>query len=202
MVLVTENEYDGGQDGGDGNLTEQTQYVTATATRVTTYTFDWRNRQTDIDGEIDFYQKTYYDNLDRVTKVERYNTFCPDTSSSSSSSSSASGEGNLIARSETKFDDRNRVYQTVTYGVNPSTGAVGNSLTNNTWYDAAGNVIKQLPAGSTRFAKLVYDGLGRRTKQYDGFDVDEMTYAEVQNVDGDTILQQTEWSYDKVAQNN
>ena len=138
MVLVTQTEYDNDADGGDGNLTKQTQYVDGTETRVTSFSYDWRNRRTASDGEIDFYQKQYYDNLDRVTKTERYDT--------------TSG-GNLISRSETKYDNRGRVYQTVRYGVGPSTGTVGNSLTDNTWYDAAGNTIKQLPAGSKLFTK-------------------------------------------------
>jgi len=55
MVKVTANQYDSGNDGDDGNLTQQTQYVTASDTRVTTFTYDWRNRRTDTDGEIDFY---------------------------------------------------------------------------------------------------------------------------------------------------
>ncbi len=138
MVLVTQREYDNDADGGDGNLTEQTQHVDGTETRVTSFSYDWRNRRTASDGEVDFYQKNYHDNLGRVTKTERYDT--------------TSG-GNLIARSETKYDDRGRVYQTVRYAVDPSTGTVGNSLTDNTWYDAAGNTIKQLPAGSKLFTK-------------------------------------------------
>jgi len=41
MVKVTANQYDSGNDGDDGNLTQQTQYVTASDTRVTTFTYDW-----------------------------------------------------------------------------------------------------------------------------------------------------------------
>jgi len=48
--------------------------VDATTTRVTSFAYDWRNRQVDIDGEIDFFQRFYYDNLNRVIKVERLNT--------------------------------------------------------------------------------------------------------------------------------
>jgi YD repeat-containing protein len=184
MVVVTEKEYDSGTDGGDGNLTIETQHVDSSTSRVTSFTFDWRNRRTDTDGEVDYYETTYYDNLGRVTKTERYNT---------------TAEGNLVARSETKYDDHGRVYQTVQYGVNPSTGTVGNSLTDNTWYDASGNVIKSLPAGAKLFAKSVYDGLARRTKQYQGFDVDESTYSEATTVSGDTILEQTEFSYDAAS---
>jgi RHS repeat-associated protein len=184
MVLVTESEYDGGSAGGDGNLTRVTQHVDASTTRVTSFTYDWRNRRTDTDGEIDFYEKLYYDNLDRVTKTERYDT--------------TSG-GNLIARSETKFDDRGRSYQMIRYGVNPTTGAVGNSLTDNTWYDAAGHVLKSLPAGARRFTKSVYDGLGRRTKQSRGYDLDETVYSEASTLADDTLLEQTEFTYDAAS---
>src|SRR4029450_9003391 len=107
------NEFDGGSAGGDKNLTKVTQYVDTSNTRETQFSFDSPHRPTATDGEVDFYQKDYFDNLDRVTKTERYNT----TSS-----------GNLIAKSETKFDDRGRVYQTIRYGVDPSTGTVDNSL--------------------------------------------------------------------------
>jgi RHS repeat-associated protein len=184
MVIVTANQYDGGNAGGDGNLTQETQYVTASDTRVTSFEYDWRDRQTAIDGEIDVYQKSYYDNLNRAIKVERY-----DTTSS----------GNLIARSETKFDDLGRVYQTIRYAVDPSDGSVGNSLTDDMWYDASGNVVKQLPAGSKLFTKMVYDGLGRVTKQYTGYDLDETTYSEASTVTSDTILEQIVTTYDEAG---
>lgn len=93
----------------------------------------WRSR---------FYEKRTYDNLDRVTRVDRHDT--------------TSG-GNLIARSEMKYDDRGRVYQSVRYGVDPRTGTVGNSLTDNSWFDDAGNAIKQQPAGSKLFTKTQCD---------------------------------------------
>jgi rfaE bifunctional protein nucleotidyltransferase chain/domain len=183
MFLLTENECANAL-GGDGNLTKQTQHVDASTARVTSFTFDWRNRRTDTDGEIDFYEKVTYDNLGRVTKIERYDT---------------TANGNLIARSETKFDDRGRMYQTIRYGVNPSTGTAGNSLTDNTWYDGAGNVIKRLPAGAKLFTKTVYDGLGRRTKQSRGYDLDETAYSEASTLSDDTLLDQTEFSYDAAS---
>ena len=45
MRLVLENEYDQNEDGGDGNLTQATRHVDASATRVTQYRYDWRNRR-------------------------------------------------------------------------------------------------------------------------------------------------------------
>ena len=153
-------------------------------TRVTKYSYDFRGRRIATDGEIDFYEKRTYDNLDRVTKVDRHDT--------------TSG-GNLIARSETKYDDRGRVYQSVHYGVDPSTGTVGNSLTGNKWYDAAGNLIKELPAGSKLFTKSAYDGLARQTKESKGYDLDETTYSEASSVSDDTLIEQTVFSYDATS---
>ena len=176
MVLITQNEFDSGQAGYDGNVTKVTQYATASDTRVTNLCYDWRDRRDGTDGEIDFNEQTYYDNLDRAIKTERYDTVGPCSSSSSSSSSSGSTLGNLIARSETKFDDRGRVYQTIRYAVNVTTGIVGNSLTDNSWFDDAGNVIKQLPAGSSLFTKTEYDSLSRPSIRYSGYDLDETGY--------------------------
>ena len=60
------------------------------------------------------------------------------------------------------------------YAVDPATGSVGNSLVSDTWRDAAGNVIKEQPAGSKRFTKRVYDGLARLIKVYTGYDDDDI----------------------------
>ena len=184
MVIIASQQYDDGNDGGDGLLTKQTQYADATDTRVTSFGYDFRGRRTESDGEIDAFQKVYFDNLSRVIKTERYDT---------------TAAGNLVARSETKYDSRGNVYQSIRYGVDPSTGNVGNSLTDNQWYDASGRVIKSLPSGADRFTKTQYDSLGRRVKQFQGYDLDETTYAEAETVTGDTILEQTESTYDDAS---
>ena len=186
MVLVTENEFDGGAAGGDNNLTKITQHVDDTTTRVTQLIYDWRNRHVITDGEIDFYQKEYPDNLDRVTKTERYDT---------------TAAGNLIARTESLPDDRNRIYQTIRYGVDPATGTVGNRLTDNTWFDDAGNAIKSLPAGSSLFTKFVIDGVGQQTKQYQGFNLSEAGYPTPGDVSNDIIFEQTETGFDEAGNN-
>ncbi|MBI1248152.1 RHS repeat-associated core domain-containing protein [bacterium] len=184
MVVITEFQYDYGNDSGDGNLTRRTAYASGTDTRATTFQYDFRNRRIFIDGEIDFYQTNAYDNLNQLIETERYDT---------------DNAGNLIARREIKYDDRGRVYRTITYGVDPSTGSVGNALTSNHWYDAAGNEIKSLPAGSKLFSKSTYDSLGRQTVQFQGYELDESNYVEAGNVDGDTILEQSESAYDAAS---
>ncbi|MFN0052358.1 MAG: RHS repeat-associated core domain-containing protein, partial [Planctomycetales bacterium] len=185
MVQVSGVEYDGNAAGGDGNVTTHTACVDSNSAnnRVTTFTYDFRNRRTDTDGEIDFYEQVCYDNVDRVVRKDRRDT---------------TAAGNLISRTVVRFDDRGAVYQTATYAVDPATGAIGNALTSNTWRDGAGNVIKSLPAGSSSFTKTVYDSLGRQTIQYTGYGTDA-TYADVQVVTNNVIMEQTETTYDAAS---
>ena len=150
MVQITGMVYDGGLAGGDSNVTQQTAYVNATGLndRVTTFLYDFRDRQTDTDGEIDFYARQYFDNLDRIVRNERYNTTLA---------------GNLIIRRTATWDDRGAAFQAATYAVDPSTGAIGNTLVENTWRDPAGNIVKSLPAGSQLASKAVFDSINRLT---------------------------------------
>ncbi|MFO1040792.1 MAG: hypothetical protein U0941_03350 [Planctomycetaceae bacterium] len=117
-------------------------------------------------------------------KAERY-----DTTSS----------GHLIGRDETRFDDRSRVYQSLRSEVNPATGTVGNTLTENTWFDAASHAIKSLPSGSKEFTKTTFDSLGRPIVSYKGYDLDETTYADASSVADDVIPEQTETIYDHAS---
>ncbi len=180
MVPVTENQFDDGQSGGDGNLTHVAQWVNGSVSRVTNGGYDWRNRLVTVDGEIDYYAEGFYDNLDRLIRVDRRNT---------------SAGGNLIARQETKFDDLSRVYQTIRYGVDPNTGTVGNALTDNTWFDPAGNVVKTLSAGSNLWTKTTFDSLNRATTVYSGYGTDA-SYSDIFTVTGDVILEQMETVFD------
>jgi YD repeat-containing protein len=76
---------------------------------------------------------------------------------------------------------------------------VGNALVDNTWYDAAGNIVKSQPTGAKLFSKSLYDGVGRQTAQYTGYDLDETTYAQAATIDQDTVLEQTETQYDAAS---
>jgi len=127
MVVVAQHEYDGDVDEGNGNQTKRTEYIDASTTRVTSFGYDWRNRQTLVDGEVDFYQENTYDNLGHVIRVDRKNI---------------AAAGYLIARSESFFDELGRVYQTKRYAVNPSTGTVGEAFTK-TQYDGLGREKKR-----------------------------------------------------------
>ena len=194
MVLVAEREYCDGSSGcscgggGAGSLVSETRHVNGTTSHTTDFEYDWRGRQLHVFPPADdagrvVYSKATYDNLDRATKQERYLEI-------------SGSADRLLARSETFYDDLGRVYQTKRYAVDVSDGSVGNALVSNTWYDAAGNAIKQQSAGSQAFTKTVYDSLGRAVKQYVGHDTDETAYADASSVSDDTIVEQSETTFD------
>jgi RHS repeat-associated protein len=184
MVAVTSQEFDNDQAGGDTNVTKSTQQVDATTGRVTRFLYDWRNRRIATDGELEFYELICYDNVDRVLRIDRRDT---------------TASGNLIVRIDSKYDDQSRVFRTTRYGVNPATGEVGYGLTDNIWYDGQGKVVKSMGTGSQLFVKTIYDSLGRATFSYNGYDLDETTYAEVGSISDDVILEQSETSYDTAS---
>lgn len=160
-VLISEFEYDGGVAGGDGNLTKQTQHVTGSTVRVTQYLYDWRNRQIATDGELDFYERHFYDNLGREVMIERRD---------------GSVSGQLLSRDETLHDTRGRVYRTIRHGVDPNTGNVTGQQTQHRTYDQGHNLLRQEPAGGMEYQEFEYDSLGRRIKQTDPLD-HERLYA-------------------------
>ena len=102
----------------------------------------------------------------------------------------------LLARTEQLYDKLGRVYRTKMYAINPNDGTVGSSLVSDTSRDAAGRTIKQQVASSDAFSKTTYDGLGRVLKQYHAYDTDETAYTDASTVTGDTVLEQSEVSYD------
>ena len=156
MRLVTSYEYDGG-GAGDGNRTGITQHVDGNPAndRVTTFAFDSRNRAVretpppDDAGRVTYVQTTY-DNLDRATRVEKYQV-------------SSSGDM-LLARSETDFDSRGQAWRTLVYPV--SGGIAGsNALIGYTWHDAAGNAIKS----AARRVEAVHEDGVRRCRPGHGY---------------------------------
>ncbi len=181
MVKVAEREYDNGDAGGDGNLTKLTAFASSADSREMSYAYDFRNRLTSRDGEIDFYEGYAYDNVDRQISVRRYNS---------------SSSGNLVAQAETAYDNLGRVFKNSRFSVDPQTGTVGNSLDKLTWYDASGNVIKVRGMRGLSFVKTTFDGISRPTRTYVACDPDAESYGQAGTVTDDIVLSQTETTYD------
>ena len=188
MVMVTQNQWDGGSDGGDHNLTQQTQYVSATSgdTRVTSFGYDFRDRRTSMTDALSGYTVYTLDNLERQTMVQPLRR--------------TSG-GNLIAQNATNFDDRNRIYQQIVYAVDPSTGIPGSSpLVGNFWYDYSGNLLQQIkPGDGIVFTKSAYNGVNWITATYKGYNTSGTSFSQASTVANDIILEQTIPTFDEVG---
>lgn len=183
MVKVEEYQYDSGNDKKNGNLTQVTRYEDGSNSRTTSYLYDFRNRRTRMTGEINTREDYTYDNLDRLTQVDQIDD----------------GASRLIGRSQTNYDDRGRVYERLTYAVNPSTGATGNSLKDDVWYDPSGNVLLRKSPGSSTLNKMSYDGVGRVKKRYVSCNTSTPNYSSAGTVSNDTVMRQEELTYDAAS---
>jgi RHS repeat-associated protein len=175
MVQTEARQYDGNTSGGDGNLTKLTLLPEGATgpQRVTNLVYDWRNRLATVTGEEDFYESYTSDNLDRRIKTERRKT-------------GSSGALGWIV--ENKFDPRGRVYQIARQG---TAGGSGPTLTDNFYFDAAGNLVRNHPAGSETFRLKSYDSLNRMTVRYVAYGSGDVT--------NDTVMEQMELTYDAAS---
>ena len=192
LLTAVENQYDGNADAGDGLLTKTTVLVDSTAgnNRVTDFIYDWRQRQktastavTVDTGAATLITENTYDNRGLVTDVKQYRT--------------SVAAGNLLDWSQTKFDVLGRPFQAIRYEVNPATGAVGNALTGNTWYDLEGRILVQWPSGSQAFQSMVYDAVGRVTAAYTAY---QPGWTSGQpDIAQSIVMEQRDMDYDKAG---
>ena len=148
-------------------------------TRETVLNFDWRNRLSTL-TEAGTFKETYtYCNLGglTVTKRENITTETP----------------TLLWLRKQMLDSRGRVYQTRRYS---ALGEAGNCLVDDTWYDPAGNLIKQQKAGGQAFEKMTYDSLNRLIRRYLAFDPTPTDGNNPASVEEDIVVQQNEMVYD------
>ncbi len=183
MVKVAAYEYDGNVDKKEGVLTKKTLQVDAANTRVTNYLYDFRLRRTRLTGELNSREDYTYDNQGRLTRVDTINN----------------ASGVLIGRQETNYDNLGRVFRTLRYAVNVTTGAVGNSLKDDFWYDATGYLMKRKSPGSSALEKFAYNGIGRMTRRYVTTNPADDTYAEAGSITTDTVFVQDEFTYDAAS---
>ena len=152
MRPILLDEYDNGEDEGDGHLTKERRPIDDTSgnDRITTYAYDYRGRRVQSeahDGTRLFLSVTVFDNIDESLSVTSYHT--------------SVANGNRIRRTESLWDQRRRVFLSKTWGVDPASGDLTEALTAGTWYDPNGNVIEQSAAGSGQVTKTEFDALNR-----------------------------------------
>jgi RHS repeat-associated protein len=204
MVQLTADVYDGG-GVGDSNLTQETQYPGGNAApRVTQDFYDWRDRlvaekagvqANENDGTHRPIIYTTYDNLDEVTSVGQYDGDGV-TIQTQNGVPQPPAASLLRSYSTTAYDDQGRVYQTHTYSVDPTTGAVSSmALTTNDYYDHRGNLIAESAPGGL-WTKDTYDGAGRLVTESYTDGGSGTTWAGAASLENDMVLEQTQSIYD------
>ncbi|MCE9554499.1 MAG: hypothetical protein K8T91_14155 [Planctomycetes bacterium] len=181
-ILVSKIEYDN-DGGGSGNATKITRMIDSNNAWTTVNEYDWRNRLTGtrVEGDGDAKQ----------TRTEFGHDDQGNVTSISDPLSSV-----LQVR---KFDIRGRLYRTE----ETAYLARGKKRTSvaNTYYDTAGNIVRQDQDGGSFFTKKEYDKMGRCTKSSIGYHL--QPHGEI--VDArrvtakDIIVQQTEMAYDPAS---
>jgi len=201
MVKTVEYEYDDG-DVGDGNVTETAVHANASTSYVTEYKYDWRNRLTHSRRPGNVAVLRELDNLGRALTAYTYEDSAADwykyTADENDETNFIEDTDKIRAKTETAYDEEGQVYKTVFWEVRASDGTLHDKLTTEYWYDARGHLIKtEDPNGL--FTKNAYDGAGRVTATYLSFDTSETsnpTYAEADDVSGDTVIEQAQSIYD------
>lgn len=216
LTLVSENEYDRGAVGGDGNLTSTTVHPTSSTYRKTLYAYDWRDRlaatKSGVDGNTEStsdntHPITYatYDNLGEQTSLTGYDG---DTEGIYASGDTlgyvGSAPSGSLRRSygESSFDEWGRTFESRTFGVDASTGDPSTDpLRSDSWYNSRGDLIKSSQPGGV-VTKNNYDGAGRLSKSYitdgggDANPGDTGNWSDANDVSGDKVLEQSAYTYD------
>src|SRR5262249_27872843 len=140
---------------------------------------------------------TELDNLGQATAQDQYDGDGVTISDSNSDGVPDKPSSSLLrAYSTSSYDDQGRVYQSQTFSVNQSTGAVSsNALTTKSWYNHRGQVIKTAQPGGL-VTKTQYDGAGRTVKTFTTDGGGDSSWSDAGNVTGDIVLTQTESQYD------
>lgn len=192
MTKISETVYDG---GGVGNslVTQTKQYTDDSTSRDTTYHYDERDRlhyQVNPEAPHPVYE---YDNLDRTTYVAMYD----DDQNFSSSTVASTTTTDRVSLSETMYDTRGRVFESRTYEVVQSSGALASSgssyLFSKSWYDPVGQVIK---TSGRSLTKTVYDRLRRPTASYAISSTNDTSYSDADDVSGDYVVSESHTLWD------
>ncbi len=182
----------------DGNLIESETYVDPTGSappRTTYYQFDWQDRQI---GTLAADGVATIDTLDNQGETTEEQTFA-DAIYNTSTDQIVYASTDLRAQSVSEYDSNGRVYESRTYYVDPSSGAVGDYLPTDTWYDANGNVLATRTGGGP-IEKSLYNGAGEVVETFtcaDSTPTADLSYAQATTLQStDTVVEQEQTWYD------
>ena len=207
MVKVEELAYDEDTNVlGNGQVTTRTLFVEGTTTgdRVTTFKYDGRGQLIVQVGPQAPYTVMKYDNLGRSIASGQYSS----SSGLLATTDPTSTTTNRVALSETSYDEMGRAFKSTRHSITQSDGSDAASLSNLSWFDSMGRVIK---TRGEQLTKIFYDRLGRATNRFVLAKVDEgdtvYNYApsgvqnDARNVAGDTVLEENQTYFDDATGN-
>ncbi|MEM9167064.1 MAG: hypothetical protein AAGB48_08560, partial [Planctomycetota bacterium] len=188
MKRISTQVYDG---GGSGNslVTESTAHVTDSATRVTEYVYDARDRLVLTETPEAPFRVVAYDNLDRVTASAVYGV----ATNLTGGTDPLSYATDRLTLSETFYDTRGRAYRSKRHEIDQATGATGDAITEDRWYDEVGQFVKT--TGSS-LRKMRYDSLRRVIRGQTLARVNDTQYGDALDTLGDTVVSETVTHYD------
>ncbi|MCB9609437.1 MAG: hypothetical protein H6716_22790 [Polyangiaceae bacterium] len=194
MVATEITEYDGGSAGGNSLVTSRIERTTATSTgeRVTSFSYDDRDRLVFVQSPTAPHSIFQYDYRGRRVATGAYSSLSGKTAGTDLPTDTTSA--NRLALSESSYDMLGRVWKTTRHEIVQSTGNKGDSLIAESWFDAAGRLIKHQGA---EFYKVEYDRIGRVFNRYEIAETNGAeTYADADDVAGDIVLEESQLRYD------
>jgi RHS repeat-associated protein len=202
LQLTTSYFYDSAgatsQGVGNGNLTV-TQLSTGESSpndvRTRAYTYDFRDRVQGITNPLPPHQFFVYDNLGRVTEAGDF------TGSAAPTSMSSTDRGSYA---KSFYSQRGLPYRSAV-AIDPSASSPG-FIESHRWFDSVGRTVASMGPDSPG-VKVTYDRLGRVSAGYitdRGGDTaaGSGSYADAIALTGDTVLEQTEYSYTDASEGN
>ena len=200
MHEVSADVYDNG-GVGDGNLTQETDFVDSSTDRVTDYYSDWRDRviiTVQAAGTADeTVTVNALDNMDENVATAVYSgvdSNGPITPTETDGVPVVPSDSELLDYSTTAIDTQSQTFETQNYTVSQSNGTttIDDPLTSSTWNNMDGEPARSVdPSGTV--TKTVYDDLGRTAVVYTTAGSGGINTSNPADVSNDIVLSQTEY---------
>jgi RHS repeat-associated protein len=192
MVKIEELEYDSASDMGDSLVTKRTLFVEdgTTNKRETTYSHDLRGR---VLLETNPEMPHALHKVDNEGRVLATGLFSSTASITVSSDDPTTETSNRWALTQWAFDETGQLWRTKRHKIDSADGSDDDNLEDLSWRDADGLEIKH---DGSQLAKTFYDRLGRQTHAFVLAEDNDSAYADVDDVNGDYVLEESQSVYD------
>ena len=154
------------------------------------FTNDVRGRQILVDVPETPHTFKKYDNAGRQVAHAQYSSTASIVVGTEDPATEAT---NRLALNQSFFDELGRAWKTQRHKIDASDGSDDDNLPYETWYDATGQVVKR---DADQLVKYLYDRIGRQTHEHILVVDDDTTYADVDDLTGDVVIEENQTTYD------